>query len=495
MILSKLLSNIDHKLVHGKTNKIVSSLAYNSKDISKDAMFIAVEGHNDDGRNYIKDAIKNGANSIMLSKYKELDLDIDEDVTIIEVEDTRSALAKLSREYYGNPSAEMTIIGVTGTKGKTSVTFMLKEILELAGIKTGIIGTIKSGFDGSYIDSINTTPESLDIQCLFRSMLDGGCKAVVMEVSSQGIKDKRIDGISFDIGVFTNIWPDHIGEGEHKDFEEYLCYKSELFCRCEKAVLNGNHAYSKEIIKRAQIEKPITFGNDEDFDYCIKNIENSARTGEFFSSFSICEKKDCKHIEHHLSLNMATSFNIENMAAAIAVARILDISWEVIKEATRGISVPGRTEIVPSHQNYTVMIDYAHNGEALRTLLTSLKEFNPMRLILVFGSGGNRDKNRRYEMGEVAYNLADFIIVTSDNPRKEDPKQIIKDITNVMEFCDKPILVIPDRRKAIIRAMDEGRADDLIVIAGKGHEKYQIIGDKTIYFDDREVVLTYGKEQ
>ena len=495
MILSKLLSNIDHKLVHGKTNKIVSSLAYNSKDISKDAMFIAVEGHNDDGKNYIKDAIKNGANSIVLSRYEELDFDIDKEVTVIEVEDTRSALAKLSREYYGNPSAEMTIIGVTGTKGKTSVTFMLKEILELAGIKTGIIGTIKSGFDGSYIDSINTTPESLDIQCLFRSMLDGGCKAVVMEVSSQGIKDKRIDGISFDVGVFTNIWPDHIGEGEHKDFEEYLCYKSELFCRCEKAVLNGNHAYSEEIIKRAHIEKPITFGNYEGFDFFIKNIEKSVATSKFSNNFSVYEKKDCKLTEHRLSLNMAGSFNIENMAAAVAVARTLDISWEAIKEAAKKIIIPGRTEIVPCQEDYTVMIDYAHNGKALRTLLTALREYNPRRLILVFGSGGNRDKNRRFEMGEVAYNLADFIIVTSDNPRKEDPKQIIKDITSVMEFCDKPILVIPDRRKAIIRAMDEGRADDLIVIAGKGHEKYQIIGDKTIYFDDREVVLTYGKEQ
>lgn len=505
MYLEDLLSHIDYRLICGKPNKHISSLEYNSKKVKEDSMFFALRGHREDGRAYISEAIKRGAVAVVLSGYDEVDRgeaylrEVNHQnykhVTFIEVDDARKALAQISCVAFDNPADKMMTIGVTGTKGKTSVSFMIKEILESAGIKTGIIGTVKSGFHGHYEDSQNTTPESLEIQRMLRKMTDGGCKAVVMEVSSQGLMDKRVDGMTFDIGVFTNIWPDHIGKGEHESFEEYLYYKSQLFKTCSRAVLNGEDSNCRRVIKEGSIKNPVLFGKQEAFDYYIKSIVQRDVGEVLTSDFSIAEKKDCKETVHRLSLNMPGAFNVQNAAAAIAVARTMSIPWDIIEKGIDFVKIPGRTEMIPCPGDYKVMVDYAHNGEALRTLLGALKEHNPKRLILVFGSGGNRDKNRRFQMGRAAYDLADYIIVTSDNPRNEDPKEIIKDITSVMDFCHKPILVILDRKEAIERAMAEARAGDLIVIAGKGHEKYQIIGDKTVFFDDREVVLSYGKEQ
>jgi len=328
-----------------------------------------------------------------------------------------------------------------------------------------------------------------------RRMADAGCKAVVMEVSSQGLMDRRVEKIDFDIGVFTNIFPDHIGPKEHKDFEEYISCKSHLFDLAPKAVANYNDPRWKEVIKPDGWKKVILYGDGESCDFKFEDLFLGDRNENFGTGFRVAFGKNLKSEEQELFINLPGRFNVYNAMAAISVARELGIPWEAIKESLRTIKIPGRTEIVPCGRDYTIMVDYAHNGVALKNLLTSLKECRPNRLMVVFGAGGNRARNRRFEMGKAAFELADYIIITSDNPRHEKPEDIIKDITSVMEFCHKPILVIPDRREAIERAMDEGKADDIIVVAGKGHETYQIIGDEILFFDDKEVILSRGKEQ
>ena len=474
----------------------VSSLAYNSKDVNDGAAFFAIDGYKEDGNLYAKEAIVKGAKVIITDDARKLD-DIECDkVEIIEVLDVRKTLANLSCEFYNNPSEELQVIGVTGTKGKTSVTFMVRNILETAGIKTGIIGTVVWGFEGHFEKAKGTTPQSLDIQRMMRQMVDAGCKALVMEVSSQGLMQSRVDGIEFNIGVFTNISPDHIGSGEHRDFEDYLRWKCHLFDISNRIIVNGNDIHWQEALRKHKLKNLITFGKDEDLDLKYELDRFFIENSKLKTAFRVYGKKPYGNLIYKsLEIPLPGEFNVENALAAISTARALGIPWDIIEQGLKTVKIPGRTEIVDLDNNLITMIDYAHNGISLENLLISLKQYNPSRLIVVFGCGGNRDKCRRYEMGKKAYDLADFIIITSDNPRNEDPENIIKDITSVMSFCHKVILAIPDRRMAIKRAIEEGRSGDIIVIAGKGHETYQIIGDKIVHFDDKEAVLSCRKEQ
>ena len=473
----------------------VSSLEYNSKNVVDDSAFFAIEGHRENGNDYVEEAIENGAKIVFTNNAKGLTNVSARGAKIIEVKDVRKTLANMSCAFYNNPSEEVQVIGITGTKGKTSVTFMIKNILETAGIKTGIIGTVMCGYDGHYVKSSATTPQSVDLQKMMRQMVDAGCKVIVMEVSSQGLMHKRVEGVDFNIGVFTNISPDHIGEAEHKDFDDYYYCKSHLLDLSKRVIINGDVALWREATKKHKNKKVISFGKeDADLSYVVKGF--SQKDGCLETTFDVNGRSPYgDETARSLSIPLPGEFNVENALAAISVSRALGVPWDIIEKGLKSVKIPGRAERVEVSNSFTTMVDYAHNGVALKNLLLSLKKYEPNRLVVVFGCGGNRDKNRRFEMGRAAYQLADCIIVTSDNPRNEEPQMIIEDITSVMSFCDKIILAIPDRKEAIRRAIEGGRDGDIIVIAGKGHETYQIIGDKIIEFDDREAILSCRKEQ
>ncbi|MBR5517204.1 MAG: UDP-N-acetylmuramoyl-L-alanyl-D-glutamate--2,6-diaminopimelate ligase, partial [Firmicutes bacterium] len=308
----------------------VSSLAYDSKSVTEGSAFFAIEGYQNDGNDFIDEAIENGAKFVVTSRPKELVDAGHKDVTIIEVEDVRKALAISSCEFYNNPSEELQVIGVTGTKGKTSVTFMIKNILETAGIKTGIIGTVYCGYEGNYRNSSVTTPQSLDIQKMMRQMLDSGCKALVMEVSSQGLMQSRVEGIEFNIGVFTNVSPDHIGDGEHKDFEEYLGWKSHLFDLCKRAVVNGDDRHWRDAIQKNRHKNIITFGRGDNNDICYRTKEISTQNGFLNTTFEVRGKKPfCDNTTKSLEIPLPGEFNVENALAAISTARALGVPWDI----------------------------------------------------------------------------------------------------------------------------------------------------------------------
>lgn len=495
MKLCELLNGIECKAVDGDVEKDIQNLAYDSRRIYPNSVFFAIEGYSYDGNRYIEEAVKNGAVAVVVGKPLERTGPVLDNITIIHVEDVRKTLAEASCQFYNNPSVHMQVIGVTGTKGKTSVTFMIRHILETAGIKTGIIGTVCAGYEGNFHSASRTTPESLEVQRLLFEMKENGCKAVVMEVSSQGLMQDRVHGVDFNIGVFTNIFPDHIGKGEHRDFNHYLECKSRLFDLCKRAVINGDDENWARIIRNEDLKQKIFYGEKEYFDFYYSKYEFLMQDNQLVLDFYVKAKEPFGDgQERKISLQTLGKFNIQNALAAVATTRALGIPWQVILDSLRTVCIPGRMEVVPLGREFTVIVDYAHNGKALENLLLSLRECKPKRLMLVFGCGGNRDANRRFQMGRIAYEMSDYIIVTSDNPRNEDPNDIINDITSVMEFCEKVILVISDRKEAIERAIMDGRKGDIIVIAGKGHETYQIIGEKIIYFDDKQVVLSCGKD-
>lgn len=496
MRLCDLLDGLDYEIVLGDVTEEVKSIEYHSKNVIDGSAFFAIEGYFYKGSTFVEEAIRKGATSILMAKegdteefFREIKDVIkrkNAKVTLIKVTDVRKALATMSAAFYNNPSEEMQVIGVTGTKGKTTTAFMIHHILEKAGIRTGLIGTVVSGYEGHYTASDATTPQAPQIQHLMKQMLEAGCKAVVMEVSSQGLKHSRVEGVDFNIGVLTNISEDHIGGFEHESFEEYIEAKSSLFDMAKRAVINGDCDMWERIVKNKELKQKIFFGRHSGYDYFYKDVTLIKESGILGSRFFIKDKE--------FVLNIPGRFNIENAMCAISVCRALGIPWEIIQEALKEVKIPGRTELVIT-DGFHVMVDYAHNGIALKSLLESLKEYNSGRLMLVFGCGGNRDRKRRFDMGRTAFDLADYIIVTSDNPRNEKQLDITKDITSEMDFCEKVILSIPDRKEAIKRAIRDGRKGDIIVIAGKGHETYQIIGNETKHFDDKEVVLCCGKEK
>lgn len=496
MQLTDLLSSAELLSVEGPVYKTAGKPVYHSEKAEKNSIFFAIEGNRCDGSDFAEEALKKGARTLVVSQKAGQVKGIEGDnITIIRVADVRKALAQMSAEFYGRPSEKLLVIGVTGTKGKTSVTFMIRAIMEAAGIKTGIIGTVYNGYEGNMTEAEVTTPQSADIQELMKKMIDGGCKAVVMEVSSQGLMQHRVDAIDFDVGVFTNIFPDHIGDGEHKNFEEYLFWKSMLFQKCRFAAANLDDAFCEKILKDNSAEHMIYFGESSKADFRFSQVELTDDEGTPGIKYTMSSSPPCGDGQcHEINLKMPGRFNVYNSLAAAAVTRAIGIPQSIVEEALKKVKLPGRVEVVDTDSEFTILLDYAHNGRSLRKLMESLREYQPSRIILLFGCGGNRDRNRRFEMGKAALETADFIIVTSDNPRREEPAKIIDDITSVMKFCDKPVLAIPDRREAIARALSEGRKGDIIVIAGKGHETSQLIGDRKIHFDDREVIISLRKE-
>ena len=478
MRLSELLKDIKYECIKGKDDREVSCVVYDSRKLCKDCVFVCIKGANFDGHSAALEASRTGAAAVIV----EQDVETEGDTSVIKVENTRYAMAFIASASNGAPSKRLKTIGITGTKGKTTTTYLIKSILENAGYKVGLIGTIEVIIGDKHIPALNTTPESYAIQDYFRQMADEGCDAVVMEVSSQGLMLHRTAAIDFDLGIFTNIEPDHIGPNEHTSFEHYLECKSMLFKQCRVGIVNGDDKHVDDVLKghTCKVEK---YGLNDGNDLTAKDIEFVKGKGYLGVSFKTQGLMDIK-----AEADLPGIFSVYNCLCAIAVCRHFDINEENIMKALKGAKVKGRIEMIKVSDEFTLMIDYAHNAMALESLLTTLKAYDPGRLVCVFGCGGNRSKIRRYEMGEVSGRLADLTVITSDNPRFEEPLDIIKDIETGISKTEGKHISIPDRKDAIRYVINNGQPGDIIVLAGKGHEDYQEIKGKKYPMDERVLI-------
>ena len=477
MKLTKLLERLDYKVVAGSDNIEITELVNDSRKVVPGSVFVCISGAVSDGHQYVKDVAEKGAAAVIVEK----DVEVPEGLTVIKVEDTRYALALMSAAYFGYPAEKLKTIGITGTKGKTTTTYMVKAILEEVGHKVGLIGTIEAIIGDKTIPSNNTTPESYTIQKYFAQMVEAGCDCVVMEVSSQGLMLHRTAGIMFDIGIFTNLGEDHIGPNEHKDFEDYKRCKGLLFKQCKVGIGNVDDKWFEDVFKGATC-KIETFGFGEKADLRAIDVKHISRPGYLGVWYHVTGLMD-----FDVEIDIPGEFSVYNSLTAIAVCRHFNVPVEKIKDALKVAKVKGRIEMVKVSDDFTLMIDYAHNAMALESLLHTLRDYNPGRIVTVFGCGGNRSKTRRYEMGEVSGKLSDFTIITSDNPRFEEPQAIIDDIIVGMKKTDGKYIDICDRKEAIRYAIEHGRPGDVIVLAGKGHETYQEI--KGVKYDMDERVL------
>lgn len=480
MILKELISELDYTLYNGDENVEITELVCDSRKIVKGCIFVCIKGTVFDGHTFIDEAIKQGAAAIITEDEVEITQNR-KNTTFIAAADCRNTLALVSAAYFGHPSKRLFTIGITGTKGKTTTAFMVREILERCGYKTGLIGTIEIITGSRHIESANTTPESYDVQRYFKEMADNGCRCVVMEVSSQALMMKRCAGITFDIGVFTNLEPDHIGPNEHASFEDYMHCKGLLFKQCKIGIVNFDDEHTNKVLEghTCSVE---TYGLNEGANLRAVNIQYVHEPGHISTEYDIEGEK------LHIKLSLPGKFSVYNSMCAVAVTRHLDVDEEKLKEALLTVAVKGRVEPVKVSDKFILMIDYAHNAMSLKSILETLREYNPKRLVSVFGCGGNRSKLRRYEMGEVSGKLADFTIITSDNPRFEEPLDIIADIRSSIEKTGGDFIEIPDRKEAIRYAIEHGREGDIIVLAGKGHEDYQEIKGVKYPMDERVLI-------
>lgn len=486
MKLDKLLEKLDYKILRGKPEREISEVVYDSRKLKKDCLFVCIEGANFDGHSAATEACKLGAGALVVCK--EVDIPDESDITVIKVEDTRYAMAFIAAVVNGYPADKLTTIGITGTKGKTTVTYMTKLILEQAGHKVGLVGTIETIIGEEHIPSKNTTPDSYELQAIFKKMVEAGCDTVVMEVSSQGLMLHRTQGFVFDYGIFTNIEPDHIGPNEHKDFDDYMHCKGMLFKQCKVGIVNGDDNLVNKVTD-GHTCKLFTYGLKEGNDYIATDMKLTRGERHIGVDFRVKGMVDMD-----VSVSTPGIFSVYNALTAVAICHSFNVSEQNVRRALRDVRVKGRIELVHVSDDFTLMIDYAHNAMALQSLLGTLKEYNPHRLISLFGCGGNRDRNRRFEMGEVSGKLADLTIITSDNPRFEEPLDIMADIVTGIEKTEGSYVTIADRREAIRYAITHGEAGDIIVLAGKGHEDYQEIKSVKYPMDERVIIADILKE-
>ena len=482
MKLSNLLLNLDVLKVRGNDDIEVEGIAYNSKNVQKGYLFVCITGFKTDGHKFAIDAVAKGASAVIVEK----DIELPEWVTVIKVEDTRKALALLSAAYFDYPAQKMKLIGVTGTNGKTTTTYLIKSILQKAGYKTGLVGTISNIIGDKVIDSKNTTPESYDLQKMFNEMVQQRIDYCVMEVSSHSLELKRVAGCQFSVGIFTNLTRDHLDF--HKTFENYLNAKLKLFSQSGTAVINIDDQYSDRILSSINIPA-VTYSEKRNSDVRAEKLKITSK----YSSFTLKYKGS----ETEIKLPLPGKFNVYNALGAAAACICEGISLDVIKEGLESApGVPGRSEVIDSGRGFTIIIDYAHTPDGLENILNTVHEYAKSRIITLFGCGGDRDKTKRPIMGEIAGKLSDICVVTSDNPRTEDPESIIRDILPGVEKTGVDFRVIPNRREAIRAALSIAGNDDVVLIAGKGHETYQVLKEGTIHFDEREIVrdiLNNGK--
>lgn len=478
--LSYLLEKLSFECVQGNIEKDITAVCYDSRKVTVGSLFICIEGANFDGHSVAFDMVEKGAVCLVVSK--DVKIPADSDVTVIRVADTRYAMAFISAAFFNHPAEKMKVIGITGTKGKTTTTYMVRSILENAGMKVGLVGTIETIIGNRRIPALNTTPESYVLQEYFAGMVEEGCDAVVMEVSSQGLMMHRTQGFVFDLGIFTNLEPDHIGPNEHNSFEEYMACKGLLFKQCRVGIVNVDDKHVDELLAGHTCEVE-TYGFGAHADLRAANVELYRESGELGVKFTVSGKLNAE-----VKVPSPGRFSVYNALTAIAICRHFDVNEERMKEALLKAHVKGRIEMIPVSPEFSLMIDYAHNAMALESLLTTLKEYNPGRLVCLFGCGGNRSKLRRYEMGEVSGRLADLTIITSDNPRFEKPEDIIADIRTGIEKTEGSYVEIVNRKDAIAYAIRNGKPGDIIVLAGKGHEDYQEIEGKKYPMDERILI-------
>ena len=476
--LNQLLERISYTCIQGSIDTEVTDIVNDSRKITPGCLFFCIPGAVTDGHKFAAQAAEQGAAVLVVSK----EVEVPDSVTVIRVEDPRYAMALIAAAWYDYPAEQIPVIGVTGTKGKTTTTYMIKSILEHAGHQVGLIGTIETIIKEKKIPSSNTTPESVTVQKYLREMADAGCDCADMEVSSQGLMLHRTAGILFELGLFTNIEPDHIGPNEHASFEEYMECKGRLFRQCKVGIVNVDDPHWKQVLEghTCRLE---TVGFSPEASLRAENVRLVNGAGYLGVAYHVSGSMDLD-----VEIDLPGRFSVYNSLMAIAVCRHFGVADQDILYALKQAKVKGRIELIKVSDDFTLMIDYAHNAMSLESLLTTLKEYNPKRLVCLFGCGGNRSKLRRYEMGEVSGRLADLTIITSDNPRDEEPQAIIDDIKVGIAKTDGKYVEIPDRKEAIAYAIHHGQPGDVIVLAGKGHEDYQEIRGVKHPMDERDLI-------
>ncbi|MCI5726175.1 MAG: UDP-N-acetylmuramoyl-L-alanyl-D-glutamate--2,6-diaminopimelate ligase [Clostridium sp.] len=478
MKLERLLENIEYSVLSGSVDVEINNVNYDSRKVGKGDLFVCIKGFASDGHKYASQAKDKGATVIVC----ENDIDVDlENITVIKVKDTRKALAIIGSNYYDNPSSKLKIIGVTGTNGKTTTAFMIKRILEEEGKKVGLIGTIANFIGSKKLSTERTTPESFELQELFNEMVKNGCTYCVMEVSSHSLALDRVYGIEFEAGIFTNLTRDHLDF--HKTFENYYKAKFKMFKNSKIKIINSDDEYGRRAIRELEEQNSSNI-----ISYSIKEAGDYKAYNEVCESNHIGYNINIDSNEIKITVGLPGEFNIYNSLGALAATKEMGISFESIKKGILEVVVPGRCERAGKKYNlpYTIILDYAHTPDGLDNILKTAKGFTKGRLISVFGCGGDRDKVKRPQMGGIGTELSDIAIITSDNPRTEEPMAIINDI--LVGVKKDNYEVIENRKEAIKRAIDIATDGDVIVIAGKGHEDYQIIGTNKIHFDEREVI-------
>ena len=476
--LNQLLERISYTCIQGSIDTEVTDIVNDSRKITPGCLFFCIPGAVTDGHKFAAQAAEQGAAVLVVSK----EVEVPDSVTVIRVEDPRYAMALIAAAWYDYPAEQIPVIGVTGTKGKTTTTYLITSILEHAGHQVGLIGTIETIIKEKKIPSSNTTPESVTVQKYLREMADAGCDCAVMEVSSQGLMLHRTAGILFELGLFTNIEPDHIGPNEHASFEEYMECKGRLFRQCKVGIVNVDDPHWKQVLEghTCRLE---TVGFSPEASLRAENVHLVNGAGYLGVAYHVSGSMDLD-----VEIDLPGRFSVYNSLMAIAVCRHFGVADQDILYALKQAKVKGRIELIKVSDDFTLMIDYAHNAMSLESLLTTLKEYNPKRLVCLFGCGGNRSKLRRYEMGEVSGRLADLTIITSDNPRDEEPQAIIDDIKVGIAKTDGKYVEIPDRKEAIAYAIHHGQPGDVIVLAGKGHEDYQEIRGVKHPMDERDLI-------
>ncbi|MCK8823678.1 UDP-N-acetylmuramoyl-L-alanyl-D-glutamate--2,6-diaminopimelate ligase [Fuchsiella alkaliacetigena] len=480
--LSSLIADLDYQRLQGDLTVEITGIAYDSRKVEAGEIFVCIDGFTQDGHNYIEEAIENGAQALLVER----EIEAPNWIPIIKTADNRLALAVVSAEFYDHPSRKLKVVGVTGTNGKTTTTYLVNSILREAGYKSGLVGTIENQIGDRNLETERTTPEALDLQSLLAEMVEEGVTHVVMEVSSHALSLKRVNQIDFDIAIFTNITQDHLDF--HDSLEEYLAAKRILFAELDDdeektAIINIDDPYAEDILKSSR-PATLTYSIEKDANLKAREITISPTGVDFLA--------ETANGELELDLNLTGLFNVYNTLAALGVGIALGIDSDDIKAGLEKVEgVAGRFEIINEGQDFGVIVDYAHTPDSLENILETAQDFVEGRIILVFGCGGDRDRTKRPLMGQIAMELADFSIITSDNPRSEDPQAIIDDIeVGIKEqgkIAKQDYLIIEERRQAIRQGIELAEAQDLVFIVGKGHETYQILKDKTIPFDDRQV--------
>lgn len=478
MLLQYLIEKLEIKDITGNTEIDINKIEYDSKKITKQDMFVAIKGYKDDGNNYIEEAIQNGAVAIIVEENMDIAKYVNGNVTIIRVDNSRKALAIVASTYYGEPAKKLNMIGVTGTKGKTTTAYMIRDIMLASGKKTGMIGTIYNTYLDKKIESSRTSPESLDLQKLLKQMVDSGIEYVVMEVSSHALSLFRVYGINFKVSVFTNLANEHLDF--HETMENYLNAKAKLFEQSEYAIINGDDIYAPRLIKMLNI-KYATYG--------LNNLVNITATDVSVNASYVEFKMYVNKILETVHVNIPGKFTVYNSLAAIGVCSFLNCQMDAILLALANVKVPGRCEVVDIGKTFSVVIDYAHNPSSMEAILQAMKKFAKGRIICVFGCGGNRDKTKREIMGALAGRYADFTLITNDNPRDEEPKAILSEIEKGIKTTKGLYKVIENRNEAIKFAMRIAWKNDIVLLLGKGHETYmEFKNGKKIHFDERECV-------